>query len=92
VVEEDFPCLPEFVALHIELVEEVGVEGYVEERLKGVWVAFLAAAALGAGGPPFARDRAVNTPFWIISNDQKHEIGRRLLTARALMFLEISFK
>jgi len=32
VVEEDLPSLAELVSLQVELVEELGVEGDVEER------------------------------------------------------------
>ena len=47
-VEEDFPDLPELEAFHIELVVQVGVVGYVEERPQLGVGSLFGSAALGA--------------------------------------------
>jgi len=54
VVEEDLPSLAEFVSFDVELVVEVGVEGYVEDGPEADDVPLVAAAALGTCGPPFS--------------------------------------
>jgi len=54
VVEQDLPRLSELEPLHVELGEEVRVVWYVEQRPEAHGAVVVSAAALGAGGPPFA--------------------------------------
>ena len=54
VVVEDFTCFTELEAFDVEFLEEIGVEGYVEYGPQAPRVSLFAAAALGAGGPPFS--------------------------------------
>jgi len=54
VVEQDLPGLAELVSLDIELREEVGVVGYVEQRPEAYGAVVVSAAALGARGAPLA--------------------------------------
>lgn len=51
-VEKQLPVLAELEPLHVELREELRVVWYVEQRPETHGAAVVAAAALGARGPP----------------------------------------
>jgi len=53
-VEEEFSGFAELKAFGVELSDEVRVVEQVKQRPEFQWVALLAYAALGAGGPSFS--------------------------------------
>ena len=56
VIEQYLPRLAELVSLDVELGEEIGVVGYMEQRSEAHGAAVVSAAVLGARGPPLAFD------------------------------------